>query len=71
MLCIIVVAFIWNASSVLVQFIYKDFHFPRPFFLTWVANSLFMILLPLRATVWVSFDSNGQTTSQQSGCGWL
>jgi solute carrier family 35 protein F5 len=50
-LCIIIVAFIWNASSVLVQFLYKDFNFPRPFFLTWVANSLFMILLPLRMII--------------------
>ena len=44
-ICILVVALIWSASSVLVQAIFKDGDFARPFFMTWVANSLFMITL--------------------------
>ena len=49
--CIVLVAFIWNASSVLVQAIFTDAGFVRPFFLTWVANSLFMTVMPIR---WLS-----------------
>ena len=47
-ICILVVALIWSASSVLVQAIFKDGDFARPFFMTWVANSLFMITLLFR-----------------------
>ncbi|CAE8617722.1 unnamed protein product [Polarella glacialis] len=47
-LCIVMVALIWSASSVLVQAIFTSADFARPVFLTWVANSLFMVLLPLR-----------------------
>ena len=47
--CILTVAVIWSASSVLVQAIFTHENFSRPFFLTWVANSLFMVTLPLRA----------------------
>ena len=49
--CILAVAVIWSASSVLVQAIFQRAEFRRPFFLTWVANSLFMTTLPLRAVV--------------------
>ncbi|KAL1514814.1 hypothetical protein AB1Y20_003899 [Prymnesium parvum] len=47
--CILLVALIWNASSVLVQAIFTDANFARPYFLTWVANSLFLLALPLRS----------------------
>lgn len=48
-LCILTVALIWSASSVLVQAIFTQAHFSKPFFLTWVANSLFMVTIPIRA----------------------
>ena len=46
---IVVVALIWSASSVLVQVIFSKEDFFKPFFLTYIANSLFAVLLPLRA----------------------
>ena len=49
MLLIIIVAFIWNAASVLVQYIFADYTFFRPFVLTYLANSLFVVTLPLRS----------------------
>ena len=48
-LLIVIVAFIWNAASVLVQYIFTDYSFFRPFFLTYLANSLFVVTLPLRS----------------------
>lgn len=42
------VALIWSGSSVLVQAIFTTADFRKPFFLTFVANSLFMVTLPLR-----------------------
>ena len=48
-LLIVIVAFIWNAASVLVQYIFADYTFFRPFFLTYLANSLFVVTLPLRS----------------------
>ena len=48
-LLIVIVAFIWNAASVLVQYIFTDYTFFRPFFLTYLANSLFVVTLPLRS----------------------
>ena len=50
-LLILVVAVIWSASSVLVQAIFTSASFRKPFFLTWVANSLFMVTLPIRLAV--------------------
>lgn len=53
-LCILVVALIWSFASVLVQFIFLDAGFFRPFFLTYVANSLFVVNLPIwRAAMWL------------------
>lgn len=46
---IVLVAIIWSASTVLVQAIFAELHFERPFFLTYVANTCFVSLLPLRA----------------------
>ena len=46
--CIFSVALIWSGSSVLVQAIFTRVNFSRPFFLTWVANSLFMLTFPVR-----------------------
>ena len=45
---IVLVAMIWSGSTVLVSAIFTDLHFYRPFFLTYVANSLFVVLLPVR-----------------------
>ncbi|KAJ1616524.1 hypothetical protein T492DRAFT_1106074 [Pavlovales sp. CCMP2436] len=51
--CILVVAVIWSFASVLVQYIFLDANFYRPFFLTYVANSLFVVNLPVwRLAVW-------------------
>lgn len=47
LLCIVGVALLWSASSVLVQDIYES-GFKRPVFITWVANSLFIMCLPVR-----------------------
>jgi len=46
-LFIVIVAVIWNFSSMLVQFVFSDLHFDEPFFLTYVANSIFAIYMPL------------------------
>ena len=49
LLCILAVALIWSGSSVLVQAIFTTADFRKPFFLTFVSNSLFMVTLPIRA----------------------
>ena len=46
---VIAVALIWSASTVLVQAIFSTLEFERPVFLTYVANSCFVILLPIKA----------------------
>jgi len=46
-LCIAMVAVIWAGASVLVQFIFVNESFRRPFFLTYLCNSLFAINLPI------------------------
>eukprot|EP00466_Bigelowiella_natans_P009514 jgi/Bigna1/55457/estExt_Genewise1Plus.C_600053 len=46
-LCIVSVAVIWAGASVLVQFIFEKESFRRPFFLTYLCNSLFAINLPI------------------------
>ena len=46
---VIAVALIWSASTVLVQAIFSTLEFERPVFLTYVANSCFVILLPTKA----------------------
>ncbi|KAG8471245.1 hypothetical protein KFE25_009666 [Diacronema lutheri] len=57
--CILVVALIWSFASVLVQYIFLDSGFFRPFFLTYVANSLFVINLPVwRFAVWLGCTSD-------------
>eukprot|EP00050_Salpingoeca_kvevrii_P016233 m.53632 g.53632 ORF g.53632 m.53632 type:complete len:411 (+) comp6777_c1_seq1:86-1318(+) len=43
---IVAVAAIWALASVLVQYIYDNAHFERPFTLTYIATSLFVIYLP-------------------------
>lgn len=45
---LVLVAAIWVGASVLVQFLYQDLHISTPFFLTYVCNSEFILLLPLR-----------------------
>ncbi|RHY30803.1 hypothetical protein DYB32_004010 [Aphanomyces invadans] len=46
-LCVVVVAIIWTFASVLVQYVFHDLGFSKPFFLTYIANSLFAVNLPL------------------------
>ncbi|KDO19210.1 hypothetical protein SPRG_15653 [Saprolegnia parasitica CBS 223.65] len=46
-ICVVIVAIIWTFSSVLIQYVFKDLDFSRPFFLTYYANSLFAVNLPL------------------------
>ncbi|KAF0682829.1 Aste57867_25128 [Aphanomyces stellatus] len=45
--CVVVVAIIWTFASVLVQYVFHDLGFSKPFFLTYVANSLFAVNLPI------------------------
>ena len=67
-LLIVIVAFIWNAASVLVQYIFTDYTFFRPFFLTYLANSLFVVTLPLRSlTQLVRRRSSSPTEAQGDG----
>ena len=40
-------ALLWSGSSVLVQWIYSDFEFDSPFFVTYLSNILFALYLPL------------------------
>jgi solute carrier family 35 protein F5 len=44
---LLLVVAIWNAATYLIQFIYSNFDFEGPFFLTWVCNSIFVGYLPL------------------------
>ncbi|OQR83363.1 Drug/Metabolite Transporter (DMT) Superfamily [Achlya hypogyna] len=45
--CVVIVAVIWTFSSVLVQYVFNELDFSRPFFVTYYANSLFAVNLPL------------------------
>lgn len=47
-LLLLLVAVIWVGASALVQYIFSDLHLQRPFFLTYLCNSEFVLLLPLR-----------------------
>ena len=47
--CLAAVALIWVAAAALVQFVFSDGLRAQPFFLTWMNNSEFLILLPLQA----------------------
>jgi solute carrier family 35, member F5 len=49
-LFIVLVAFIWAASSVLVQYLYRDQAFHSPFLLTYIGVSLFTLWLPTKFT---------------------
>ena len=44
---IVVVALIWAASSVLLQYVFEDMDFKSPFLVTYVENSCFVLYLPL------------------------
>ena len=44
---ILLVALIWTAASIAVQFMLIDMSFNSPFFLTFISNSLFIVYLPL------------------------
>lgn len=45
--CLLVATLIWAVASVLAQYIYQDLNFHSPFMMTFIANSLFVIYLPL------------------------
>ena len=47
-ICILLVAVDWSASSVLVQAIFTAENFNKPVFLTWIGNSLFAVLIPIK-----------------------
>ena len=47
-ICILLVAVDWSASSVLVQAIFTAENFNKPVFLTWLGNSLFAVLIPIK-----------------------
>jgi hypothetical protein len=44
---ILIVTIIWSFSSFMTQFIYSDLDFHSPFLLTYIANSLFSIYIPV------------------------
>ena len=44
---IVIVALIWAASSVLLQYVFEDMDFKSPFLVTYVENSCFVLYLPL------------------------
>ena len=45
--CLLVATLIWAGASVLTQFIYEDLGLHSPFIMTFIANSLFAVYLPL------------------------
>ena len=45
---IVVVTIIWTASSITVQYLYKDLSFHSPFLLTYIGVSLFTLWLPVK-----------------------
>lgn len=47
---LVIVSIIWTSASVLVQYIMKTRGFDRPFFLTYVSNALFSLLLVAELT---------------------
>eukprot|EP00536_Pseudo-nitzschia_multiseries_P003411 jgi/Psemu1/301949/fgenesh1_kg.52_\ len=67
---IVLVAIIWSAASVVVQYVYSN-SFDAPFLLTYIGTSLFVVQLPLhwlykRSKIWDSncnshFDHNYET----------
>jgi solute carrier family 35 protein F5 len=44
---ILLVALIWNFATILVQYIFEHMHFKEPFFVTYIANTLFVVYLPV------------------------
>jgi len=46
LLILLVVDFIWVASSELTEFIFREQHFSKPFFSTYIKTSMFMLYLP-------------------------
>lgn len=71
-ICLLAVAIIWVGAGVLVQYLYASTDMaPLPFFLTYVCNSEFIMLLPLR---WVrerySFTLFGRTMPAAARTDW-
>lgn len=46
-----IVALVWSASSVVVQYLYQDLNFNSPFLLTYIVSSLFIIYIPIRLSM--------------------
>lgn len=69
---ILLVAIIWSAASILVQYLYTEQSFDSPFLLTYIGTSLFVLLIP---TQWLckrlrrrGNDDRYITISQHSPC---
>lgn len=63
---VIIVAIIWTLSSVLVQYIFHDLSYDKPFFLTYIGVALFAINLPIWYTteyikMWYRGKNSGDT----------
>ena len=57
---IVIVAIIWSAASILVQYLYHEQSFDAPFLLTYIGTSLFVVLLPIHRLYekWIEYRSN-------------
>ena len=52
--CLLCATLIWAGASVLAQYIFTDLKFHSPFMMTYIANSLFLVYLPLwQLWVWL------------------
>lgn len=53
---LLIAAVIWAGASILTQFIYSNLNFQSPFLITYIANSLFVLYLPLwQMRVWMGW----------------
>ena len=43
---ILLVVLLWTSSSVVIQLVFEEAHFRKPFFLTWYGASLLVVYLP-------------------------
>lgn len=53
-----IVAIIWVLASALTQFLFRDLHLQKPFLLTYINNTEFIVLLPIRY-LWEKYFPNG------------
>jgi solute carrier family 35 protein F5 len=64
---IVVVAFLWAASSLLTQFLYSNFNLDSPFLVTYIGASLFALWLPANCVV-VQCKAAVTNRQEQNGC---